>query len=147
VWLKIAGLAGKPYSFGSIQTPREKRLLDPMLLIGLSLESEAGFPGPCRTRNSLQYLIYLPWFTRVGCRRRRPKCYAKMSNTIPFDGHADLFSAVGHRLHNTAGAPHQNQRLRTPPIGLGLPGGRPPPTSHYGRGMAGLQLRNGWFRI
>jgi hypothetical protein len=34
---------------------------------------------------------------------------------IPFDGHGHLFSAIGHRLHNTGGAPRHNQRLRCPP--------------------------------
>jgi hypothetical protein len=46
---------------------------------------------------------------------------------IPFDGHADLFSAVGHRLHNTGGgAPPKSAPQEAPPIGLGLPGVAPP---------------------
>jgi hypothetical protein len=47
-------------------------------------------------------------------------------SVIPFGGRGHFFSAIGGRLHNTGVAPHQNQRLRSPPIGLGLPGGRPP---------------------
>jgi len=33
---------------------------------------------------------------------------------IPLDGHADLFAAVGHCLHNAGGA--QNQRLGCPSL-------------------------------
>jgi hypothetical protein len=39
-----------------------------------------------------------------------------LARSIPFDGHGHLFSAIGHRPHNIGEAPHQNQRLRSPPL-------------------------------
>jgi hypothetical protein len=44
---------------------------------------------------------------------------------IPFDGHADFFSAVGHRLHNTGGHP-TNLKV--------LLGGQPPGRPKLNRG-------------
>jgi hypothetical protein len=46
--------------------------------------------------------------------------YSEAAQCIPFDGHADFFSAVGHRLHNT-GHPTNLKVL----LG-GQPPGRPP---------------------
>ena len=47
------------------------------------------------------------WFTWYSCHSR--------GHGIPFGGHADYFSAIGHRLHNMGGHPTKISTPRGPP--------------------------------
>ena len=79
----------------------------------LESQQRGGYPKKPYAQN--RAILQVSSVTFDGNATRTSTAGVALFARILFDGHAELFSAVGHRLHNTAGAPHQNQRLGCPP--------------------------------